>query len=66
MVVPETVYPVGTVLSETAYQQLGCSVSVNRVEVNGQIFYRCGPNWFQMAYSEGQFTYVVVNPPPGY
>jgi hypothetical protein len=63
-VVTVSVLGLGTVLSEAAFRSQPCAV--NRVEVNGEIFYQCGPNWFRMAYSEGQFTYVVVNPPPGY
>jgi hypothetical protein len=57
----EPSYELGTILSEESVRALSCSV--NRVEVNGQVFYQCGTNWFRMAYAEGQVTYVVVKPP---
>ena len=36
------------------------------VPVAGTTYYRCGPNWFQKAYTGGQVSFVVVAPPPGY
>jgi len=36
------------------------------VPVAGTTYYRCGPNWFQKAYTGGQASFVVVVPPPGY
>jgi hypothetical protein len=29
-------------------------------------YYKCGSNWFQKTLANGEITYVVVNPPPGF
>jgi hypothetical protein len=36
------------------------------VPVAGVTYYRCGPNWYQKAYANGEVAFVVVAPPPGY
>ena len=40
--------------------------TMSSVVVEGTTYYRCGRNWFQKALSNGEVTYLVVNPPPGY
>jgi hypothetical protein len=62
-VVSAGAYPLGTTLSEEAFRAQSCTVS--RLELNGEIFYQCGPSWFRMTYAEGEFIYVVVKPPAG-
>jgi len=40
--------------------------TMTQVTVNADTFYKCGSNWFQKALANGEVTYVVVNPPPGF
>ncbi len=42
------------------------SCTMTTVPVADMTYYRCGPNWFQKAYTGGQVSFVVVAPPPGY
>lgn len=43
---------------------LPCSPTV--VSASGVSYYGCGGTWYNRSYVEGNVTYVVVNPPPGY
>jgi hypothetical protein len=57
-------YAIGTVLNEEDFRSLSCTK--NRTEVNAEIYYLCGVDWWRMAYVEGQYVYVVVQPPRDY
>jgi hypothetical protein len=69
-----TGFVVGTTLSAAQAQSMSASSSsgsqpsctMTTVPVADTTYYRCGPNWFQKAYTGGQVSYVVVAPPPGY
>jgi len=53
---------VGSAISAAAYDDLDCTTVV----VDGVSSSRCGGTWYRPAYSGGDVTYVVVDPPPGY
>jgi hypothetical protein len=53
---------VGSAISAAAYDDLDCTTVV----VDGVSYSRCGSTWYRPAYSGGDVTYVVVEPPSGY
>jgi hypothetical protein len=53
---------VGSAITAAAYYDLDCTTVV----VDGVSYSDCGSTWYQPAYSGGDVTYVVVDPPPGY
>ena len=57
-------YAVGAIVNAATYSSLGCTP--RNVVVGGSTYSQCGSTWYQPAYSGGDVTYVVVNPPPGY
>jgi hypothetical protein len=65
-----TGFVVGTTLSMAAAQSMSsspqASCTMTTVPVAGATYYQCGPNWYQKSYTEGEVTFVVVAPPPGY
>lgn len=53
---------VGTSLSLAAFNSgypSGCATTY----VGNTAYYHCGTTWYQKAYSQGNVTYIVVNPP---
>ncbi len=57
-------YAIGTAISASAFYALPCTATT--VVVGGVSYYQCGTTWYSQAYSGGDVTYVVVNPPEGY
>jgi hypothetical protein len=53
-----------TTRSTTSGTAPACTMT--KVTVGSDIFYKCGSNWFQKALANGEVTYVVVKPPPGF
>ena len=53
-----------TTTTATSTRAPACTMT--QVTVASDIFYKCGSNWFQKAFTNGEVTYVVVNPPPGF
>jgi hypothetical protein len=53
---------VGSAITAAAFYDLDCTTLV----VDGITYSNCGGTWYQPAYSGGDVTYVVVEPPPGY
>ncbi len=48
-------------LTMAAFRALSCASSA--IVVDGVTYYHCGPTWYSRAYTGGNVTYVVVNPP---
>lgn len=58
-----TVATMQAMTAPSGSQAPACTMTSETVgDVN---YYRCGPNWFQKAYVEGEMAYVSVAPPPG-
>jgi hypothetical protein len=57
------VFVVGATLTVAAVQSLPCEMTA--VSVQGVTYYRCGSSWYQRAFTNGEVTYVVINPPAG-
>jgi hypothetical protein len=51
-------------LTVTAFNNLSCHAEI--IIVDHETYYRCGSNWFQKAYYDGNITYVIVTAPKGY
>lgn len=59
------VLAIGAILTASQWGSLGCTPEP--VIFGGITYYRCGPNWYERVYAGGgEFTYIVVTPPPGY
>ncbi len=56
-------FRVGMSLTMAAFRALSCASSA--IVVDGVTYYNCGPTWYSRAYTGGNVTYVVVNPPAG-
>ncbi len=54
-------FRVGMSLTMAAFRALSCASSA--IVVDGVTYYHCGPTWYSRAYTDGNVTYVVVNPP---
>jgi len=63
-------FSLGTALTVSAFQSLYTgsdpACTMTSVLVNDQEYYRCGPSWYVKGFANGEVTYVVVTPPPGY
>lgn len=57
-------YSVGASLTAVHFHNLSCTTST--VVVGSVTYYHCGSTWYNRAYSGGNVTYIVVNPPPGH
>ena len=67
-----TVVTAGAMHSATAANQAAAqsaqpapACTMTQVEVGEETYYHCAPNWYQKAFTNGEMTYVAVNPPPG-
>jgi len=63
-------FSVGTALTVAAFESLSYgpepACTMTSVVVNDQSYYRCGPTWYVKGMANGEVTYVVVTPPPGF
>jgi hypothetical protein len=57
-------FAVGATLTAAAVASLSCTMTP--VAVSGTTYYRCGNQWYERAFTNGQVTYVVINPPAGH
>jgi hypothetical protein len=67
-----TVIAAGTAVTMSTMQAMTtpsgaqpAACTMTSVTVSGVNYYRCGPNWFEKAYVQGELAYVAVTPPPG-
>jgi hypothetical protein len=64
-VVAAGAYAVGAAANNVTYvTTLPCSPTT--AYLDGVTYYRCGSAWYTRAYSGGNVSYLVANPPPGY
>jgi hypothetical protein len=55
---------IGAAAAVPPYWTLPCTPET--VVVGGSTYYHCDTAWYARAYSGGDVTYIIVNPPPGY
>ena len=55
---------VGAAATRTYVTTLPCDYTT--AFINGSTYYQCGSTWYSRGYVNGNVTYVVVQPPPGF
>ncbi len=55
---------VGAALTISVFRSLTCGVQ--RIIVNGIVYYRCGGTWYRRGNQGGDIVYIVIKAPAGY